>query len=556
MNNKQYIQRRNEFYATYETFCVKWDMPRLWNTDITQANLIGDVIKTIEMLLREFDSYKHDLNEFVKDLKDLIDAFIKAFETDLNETIIKILTEWKENGKLEEIINEALFNQKLDKDVFVDYLESSPFHIVKRFDGETNDDKAFERMNEYFVNNKGGTALLQPRLYTVTKSIVVEIAGITIQGSPQTTIIKATPTFTVVGESVFKIGTPEGLPLKGINLNNFVIDCSGVKANGFTGVSLYDNVSLTNISIYNIHKEHNAFKFTHGDGWSHICQTVVLTNCIAERKIKAYSNKPLFLFETCNEFVLIDCKAFSGFNKAYGDTEENDETAYYMQDCLAFTFLNCSSVAAVGYNIFCASLASHGIDIYSPRNEGVDKFALITDTTHETIRGCHYVNPNFLNSDTAKISLRNIKDSVIETSGQEVVLYDDIENMEIRSDKQSLITYDGSKNTKYVIRDEEWKNVTLVNGWTGSVQYCIKGKELHFKGNLNGENKSSPYFTTLPIANIKRRLSSFVRMPPGGYEADLGSFVIDMSASSVANASLTYSGSKHLTTLEDIKYRL
>lgn len=106
--------REKDYYGAIKGFCLKWNLPEVWNSDrITGANLIYEVIKVINAMIVE-----------QKEVKEMVEDFIKMFDENLDETVKNILIEWKDSGLLEGIINDALFNQKLDKSVFEDYKNS------------------------------------------------------------------------------------------------------------------------------------------------------------------------------------------------------------------------------------------------------------------------------------------------------------------------------------------------------------------------------------------------------------------------------------------------
>lgn len=123
--------REKDYYGAIKGFCLKWNLPEVWNSDrITGANLIYEVIKVINAMLIELREYEDRVDGKLEDMLKMIEDFLKMFNEDLNETVLNIILEWKDSGELEEIINDALFNQKLDKSVFESFKETYDQTIV------------------------------------------------------------------------------------------------------------------------------------------------------------------------------------------------------------------------------------------------------------------------------------------------------------------------------------------------------------------------------------------------------------------------------------------
>ena len=78
-----------DYYNPIKSFCLKWDLPPFWDSGITQANMIREIIKALNAMLNEN-----------MELKEIVDDFIKMFDEDLSLTIEEKLIEWEVSGKL------------------------------------------------------------------------------------------------------------------------------------------------------------------------------------------------------------------------------------------------------------------------------------------------------------------------------------------------------------------------------------------------------------------------------------------------------------------------
>lgn len=123
----------NNYYGPIKNFCTKWGLPPVWDSNrITGPNLVYEVIKVINALVLEMDQYEEDVDKKLENMLLMIQEFLEMFNEDLDQTVRDVLVEWKDSGVLENIINEALFNQKLDKDVYNTFVNDvyQPFSLL------------------------------------------------------------------------------------------------------------------------------------------------------------------------------------------------------------------------------------------------------------------------------------------------------------------------------------------------------------------------------------------------------------------------------------------
>ena len=92
-------------YQQLIDYCIKKRMPFVFDETMSLYELVRATIKALNEMIS-------DQNE----LKDNIKDFINAFENDLQNTVIQILEDWELSGRLEDIINQVLFETKADKE--------------------------------------------------------------------------------------------------------------------------------------------------------------------------------------------------------------------------------------------------------------------------------------------------------------------------------------------------------------------------------------------------------------------------------------------------------
>lgn len=111
--------REKDYYGAIKGFCLKWNLPEVWNSDrITGANLIYEVIKVINAMIVELREYEDQVDGKLDEMKKMIEDFLRMFDEDLSDTVRDQLTVWLNDGTLGDIINETLFNSKVDKSEF------------------------------------------------------------------------------------------------------------------------------------------------------------------------------------------------------------------------------------------------------------------------------------------------------------------------------------------------------------------------------------------------------------------------------------------------------
>ena len=89
--------REKDYYGAIKGFCLKWNLPEVWNSDrITGANLIYEVIKVINAMIKELRDYEGRVDEKLEVMRLMIEEFLLMFNEDLSDTVKDQLTEWKD----------------------------------------------------------------------------------------------------------------------------------------------------------------------------------------------------------------------------------------------------------------------------------------------------------------------------------------------------------------------------------------------------------------------------------------------------------------------------
>lgn len=138
---------RDNSYLNIMEFWTRKKIPYIFDETLSLYQLVRLTVKY--------------LNEVIKDqneLKDAIKEFIEMFDEDLEGTVIEVLEKWKDDGSLKEIINEALFESKLDKSTFEEHLDD------------------LDKYKEYVENNKIDIEMFEkiPKPFNIDLALRVE----------------------------------------------------------------------------------------------------------------------------------------------------------------------------------------------------------------------------------------------------------------------------------------------------------------------------------------------------------------------------------------------
>lgn len=95
-------------YARLKAYCLRHGLEWRFDTIYSPLHLIWEIIKLLNTVVTDMD-----------DLKVKMDDLIASIEGTIEQEVIDKLLEWKNDGSLETLINDALFNQKAD----IEYVE-------------------------------------------------------------------------------------------------------------------------------------------------------------------------------------------------------------------------------------------------------------------------------------------------------------------------------------------------------------------------------------------------------------------------------------------------
>lgn len=258
-----------------------------------------------------------------------------------------------------------------------------------KVDGYSDDSESINSAFIAIAANGGGTVIFPAGLIRISETIVIPESGIRIQaGSSYLTRIKPLESFT--GKSIFYYqNNREGN--KGLNIDDgLFIDCAGVKAHGIYVENGYDQFSMKNVEVRNLHPEFSGFKFVYVQSKVGVGQTILLENCFAEHGTHL-GDAPAFSFTNYQEINLIGCKGFG--NRA--NTEELinpnlNSTCFSFIDCRGVTMTGCSSAfSKTGIEFIAYTRSAIGLTVIGQTNEKIFGNALFTDASIERTKVSH-----------------------------------------------------------------------------------------------------------------------------------------------------------------------
>ncbi|MBC1796528.1 hypothetical protein HCA55_07310 [Listeria booriae] len=303
-------------------------------------------------------------------------------------------------------------------------------------DASKDDAASINAAIQNLVSRRGGILYIPAKTYAIGSELIIDYPGIIIRSaSPYFSGIKLKSTFEGEAAIVFKPSSrvkPDDYKLtQGVGIENgLLIDCNNQEGHGITGIRLYDQVSMRNVQIKNVHKDCSGFNFVQEkDGYSQLGQTILLENCFAERA-KGEAITPMYYFERYQEVNLVGCKSFSSSANATNPTELQGD-AFYLKDCKGFTFTGCS--AAFSENAIVVEADGKyvsGITILGQTNEAIASYAVKTKASNTTMVESITVLP-------IRNEIRKMKEKQPDGSEREVVVGGG--NFDIQNTTKALI---------------------------------------------------------------------------------------------------------------------
>jgi hypothetical protein len=245
-----------------------------------------------------------------------------------------------------------------------------------------------------FMASNGGILRIPRGVYYLNAEIDFSEAGVRIVGDG----IEATKVYCVAnlgsGNALLKFDqSNDGYSNVGCTVENLLIDMQGYTGHGVWWLKPYDGFNPTNISVYGVHDDYNAFRITKDPDnvADAISQTATLTNLIGAHSVSTTATASIFYCEDLQEATFINCKGFGAAQPV-----DNTETK---ADCHTFEFVDCRGITLTG----CSSAFSkqHGIRIRTATRPSAGIF--IYGHTYETIDGCLRADGNAVVGDVSHV---------------------------------------------------------------------------------------------------------------------------------------------------------
>lgn len=170
------------YLSLLEPYQFKRYIPSSFDETFTLLEKVDWTIDHLNDLLKEFSNLVVQTNEEMERQRKTINELIQQFNNlkdwiegdGLSATLLEIMNEWFDNGKLAEIINEGIFNMKLDTSYFE---KSTAFYTTPEQFAETgtggDDSQAIQQAINALGSN-GGTVKLTPnKRYRIGRTVFV-----------------------------------------------------------------------------------------------------------------------------------------------------------------------------------------------------------------------------------------------------------------------------------------------------------------------------------------------------------------------------------------------
>lgn len=247
------------------------------------------------------------------------------------------------------------------------------------------DTAAFKAAAEYFgamsassfQTSNGGMLFIPDGVYFLVEEILFQNAGIRVSGeSKEATKIYVTANLGS-GKALLKFDqTNDEYSNVGCTVENLFIDMQGYTGHGIWWLKPYDGFNPTNLAVYGVHADYNAYRITAdpGNTADPVSQTATITNLIGAHVVSTSATAAIFYAEALQEAVLINCKGFGSMQPVDLTETKADCHPFEFVDCRGITMLGCSSAFSKkhGIRIRTATRPSAGFFIYGHTYETID----------------------------------------------------------------------------------------------------------------------------------------------------------------------------------------
>lgn len=258
----------------------------------------------------------------------------------------------------------AQANANKNKDVFGSILYNVKAYGAKG-DGVTDDTAAIQAAIVAIPDNEayggdggktGGILYFPLGNYLISSPLLVNKLGVVIMGvGIESSVISLKAGFT--GDSAIRFDHPGLYAEVGVGVENISVYMNGINTHGITVARAYDGITFNDVYVKDVGDAYSGYRFIPDpDVTDKVSQTILMTNCMAIHKNGGTGvTGSLFYFETCQEIVLLGCKAF-------GTWEVNGKA-----NCYPFEFVDCQGVVAYGCSVTFS--LKHGIKVRSTIRE-------------------------------------------------------------------------------------------------------------------------------------------------------------------------------------------
>ena len=129
---------------------------------LTEYELLVATIYKLNELISQTNSYTELINDILE----------WVVNDGLEESVKDMLIEWKNDGTLEDLINETLFNTKLDKVVFEQYKTDTNV-LIENLEVNKLDKILFENFMVDYTEVKNDVELLQEEQYSLKNKLTI-----------------------------------------------------------------------------------------------------------------------------------------------------------------------------------------------------------------------------------------------------------------------------------------------------------------------------------------------------------------------------------------------
>lgn len=192
---------------------------------------------TIMEALINWVSQVNEMSDNINDWNAYLDEFVTTWDKDLQAQVANLISEWREDGTLDHIINHNIFNELNER--MQNEFDSRGYNILRKASLALDDDwtPAIQASIDYVASVGGGTVFIPEGTYYIKSKIILK-ENVTLAGMAYNSIIKLADNTEI--DYMLETQLIEDRYVHNINIRDLCFDGNRLKGGKSNGIMVYN----------------------------------------------------------------------------------------------------------------------------------------------------------------------------------------------------------------------------------------------------------------------------------------------------------------------------